>query len=71
MKEHLTDLSKPCQASLARVALIAKACTDDVKRDCADVKRGHGRIERCLGSPLAKLSEACKDALAQAAAGAR
>jgi hypothetical protein len=51
--------------------LIAKACTDDVKRDCADVKRGHGRIERCLGSPLAKLSEACKDALAQAAAGAR
>ncbi len=67
MKEHLQDLSKPCQAVLARLAAAAKACTADIKQSCADVRRGHGRIELCLESNLAKLSGGCKDALAQAA----
>ncbi len=71
VKEHLKDLSKPCQASLARLAAVATACTADIKQHCADVKRGHGRIELCLESSLADLSDGCKDALARAAAGAR
>ncbi len=71
VKEHLKDLSRPCQASLARLAAVAKACTADIKQDCTGVKRGHGRIELCLESHLADLSDGCKDALAQAAAVSR
>jgi hypothetical protein len=69
VKEHLKDLSAPCQASLARLAAINKACAADVKQTCASVKPGHGRVEACLQSALADLSDACKDALAQVAAG--
>jgi len=68
-KEHLKDLSQPCQASLGRLAALDEACAADIRQHCASVKPGHGRVEACLGSALADLSDACKDGLAQAAAG--
>ena len=50
-------------------AVNVKACAADVKQHCADVKAGEGRLEACMKSHAADLSDACKVALANSAAG--
>ena len=50
-------------------AVNVKACAADVKQHCADVKAGEGRLEACMKSHVANLSDACKVALANSAAG--
>jgi len=69
IKAHVSDLSAPCQAVLAKAAAFGKVCGADIKKICADVKPGGGRIEACMKSHLAEVSEPCKDAMTQAAAG--
>ena len=44
---------------------IAEACGGDIKQFCADVKRGGGRILRCLRDNGSKLSGSCKTTLAE------
>jgi hypothetical protein len=69
IKSHVSDLSAPCQAVLAKAAAIGKACGADIKKVCADVKPGGGRIDACMKSHLSEVSDPCKDAMTQAAAG--
>jgi hypothetical protein len=69
IKSHVSDLSAPCQAVLAKAAAIGKACGADIKKVCADVKPGGGRIDACMKSHLFEVSDPCKDAMTQAAAG--
>lgn len=38
-----------------------KACADDVKKFCAGVKAGEGRIMQCLKAHTQELSPACAD----------
>ena len=40
-----------------------KPCVGDIKKLCADVKPGEGRIKACIKSHLADLSETCQDRL--------
>lgn len=68
IKDHLKDLSGPCQAKFAALAAGSKACVGDVKENCKDAKPGRGRIRECLRSALANLSDACKDSISKAAA---
>ena len=68
VKEHLKDLSAPCQARVAALAAGSKVCVADVKERCADVRPGRGRIRECLKSALANLSDACKDSISKAVA---
>jgi len=68
VKEHIKDLSAPCQARVAALAAGSKACVADVKERCADVRPGRGRIRECLKSALADLSDACKDSISKAVA---
>jgi hypothetical protein len=63
VREHMKELSKPCQELFARARAVAKACAADVKTHCADVQRGGGRIGKCLREHLDALSPPCKDAL--------
>jgi len=42
-----------------------KACADDVKKLCAGVKAGEGRIMQCLRTHSQELSPACADMLQQ------
>lgn len=42
-----------------------QACQEDVKKFCADIKPGEGRIHQCLSQHEAKLSAACRDARGQ------
>lgn len=68
VKEHLKDLSAPCQAKLAALAAGSKACRADVKERCGDARPGRGRIRECLRSTLANLSDACNESISNAVA---
>jgi hypothetical protein len=68
VKEHFQDLSTPCQNFLAATAAAAKACTADVKQHCADARRPAAKVV-CLKSALVNLSDDCKSAISQIAAG--
>ena len=68
VKKHLGDLSAPCQDLLAKTAAAAKVCTDDVKQRCADKRRRAAKLV-CIKSALTSLSDDCKSAISQVAAG--
>jgi hypothetical protein len=68
VKEHLNDLSPPCQNLVAGAAAAAKACTADLKQQCADARRRVAKVA-CIKSALANLSDDCKSAVSQIAAG--
>jgi hypothetical protein len=70
VKEHFKDLSEPCENLVAATAAAAKACTADVKQHCADARRRAAKVV-CLKSALVDLSDACKSAISQVAAGRR
>jgi hypothetical protein len=46
-----------------------RACAADVKKLCANVERGDGRIAQCLRDKADQLSPGCKAQLEKAAAG--
>ena len=64
VKEHLTEFSEPCQARLAKIAAIGKACKADVTKSCAGKSRLG--LVTCMKEALGNLSDPCKDALAEA-----
>jgi hypothetical protein len=45
---------------------IGQVCMADIRMTCANMQPGGGRILACLQSNTDKLSQPCKDALAQA-----
>jgi hypothetical protein len=70
IKEHMKDLSAPCQNLLSRAAAAKEACAADVKQKCADTRRRRAKIA-CIKNALADLSDACKSAISEVAAGKR
>ena len=70
LKEHVNDLSAPCQNWLAFTATAAKVCRADVRQHCADARGRRGRVD-CLKSTLANLSDDCKSAISRFAAHGR
>ncbi|HEY1752129.1 MAG TPA: cysteine rich repeat-containing protein [Caulobacteraceae bacterium] len=48
------------------MAAVRQACAADLKKYCADVQPGGGRIGECMRAHVASLSGACKSALMQA-----
>jgi hypothetical protein len=42
---------------------------EDVKKSCAGIKPGGGRIETCIKDHFADMSDACKEMISQAAGG--
>jgi Cysteine rich repeat len=60
-------VSLPCQLALVKQAAIRKACKGDVKKNCADIVPGSGRIEACMKDHFADMSEECKETISQAA----
>jgi hypothetical protein len=68
IKTRFKDFSLPCQRAAIKAAAVAKACRADVKKNCADIKPGGGRIEDCVKDHLADMSEACKERIISQAA---
>jgi len=53
------------------VAQGAKACVEDVKKNCAGVEPGQGRIAECVKKHVGDVSAPCQQLLASAAAAAK
>ena len=68
IKQHLNELSAPCQDLLAATAEAAKVCRDEVKQRCADASGRAAKLV-CIKSALTSLSEDCKSAISKVAAG--
>ena len=62
IKENLKDLPA-CKDRLSKVAAADKACREDVKKQCGDV-RGRAQKVKCVAGALSDLGDACKTAIA-------
>jgi hypothetical protein len=51
------------------VAVTGKVCKADVAKLCAGIEPGTGGIRACIKSHMAEVSDACRDAMSQVAAG--
>jgi hypothetical protein len=69
IKTHFKDFSLPCQLALVRTRAVGKACKADVKKICAGITPGGGRIETCMKDHFADMSDACKAIISQAGGG--
>jgi hypothetical protein len=72
--EHKDALAARCLRAVRRakrVSVFRQRCGDDVKRLCAEIQPGDGRILRCLRAGDTSLSTACRDHLARLARPAR
>ena len=67
IKARFKEFSLSCQLALVKLAAIKKACKGEVKRICADIVPGGGRIEACMKEHFADMSEGCKKTISQAA----
>jgi hypothetical protein len=78
-KEDSTMLQRPVLALLGACLALAfhvavaqqkppagqdRACAEDAKKFCSDVRPGGGRVVRCLGKHDAELAPACRQQLA-------
>jgi hypothetical protein len=70
IKDHVKDLSAPCQNLLSRAAAAKEACAADVKQKCSDARGRRAKLS-CVRNTLADLSDACKSAISELAAGKR
>jgi hypothetical protein len=69
IKTRYKDFSLPCQLALVKARAVGKACRADVKKSCAGIKPGGGRIETCIKDHFADMSDACKEMISQAGGG--
>ena len=65
----MNDLSPTCQDRLLTVAVSGKVCKADVTKLCAGIEPGTGGIRTCIKSHMAEVSDPCRDAMSQTAAG--
>jgi hypothetical protein len=70
LRSHKSEFSQECQdkgaARKAHTKMAMKDCKEDVKKLCAGVERGEGRIIKCLKENTEKLSASCKSHLEKA-----
>ena len=64
LRSHKDEFSKECQEKAelrkAEFKIAVKDCKNDVKKVCAGIEHGDGRIIKCLKENTEKLSPACK-----------
>jgi hypothetical protein len=65
LREHFAELSPACKELQSRaVASMAKEgeepCHADIKKHCAEIKPGGGRLEECLKAHEAELAPSCR-----------
>ncbi len=68
LREHDSQLSAACRYKLAattrRVEEARQVCGDDLRKFCAEVAPGGGRLLKCLKQHMKELSPECREILA-------
>jgi hypothetical protein len=59
----LYDASAQLQHAVASLTYVANECSDDLKKHCANVEAGEGRLAACLKKNEKDVSQRCKDAM--------
>lgn len=59
----LYDASTQLQHAVATLTYVANECADDLKKHCADVEAGGGRLAACLKKNEKDVAQRCKDAM--------
>jgi hypothetical protein len=73
LRQHESELSASCRIQLERMqsrgrrrrAGLRSACDGDIRKHCATVKRGEGRVRTCLQQHEADLSPGCREFLSR------
>src|SRR5690242_9252048 len=61
MRSGFVVLTALLLSGSAAVAQAGKPCADDIKKLCAGIQPGEGRIKACIKSHLTELSPTCQD----------
>ena len=61
MRSGFVILTALLLSGSAAVAQASKPCADDIKKLCAGIQPGEGRIKACIKSHLTELSPTCAD----------
>ena len=61
MRSGFVILTALLLSGSAAVAQAGKPCADDIKKLCAGIQPGEGRIKACIKSHLTELSPTCQD----------
>jgi hypothetical protein len=59
----LYDASAQLEHAVATLTYVANECADDLKKHCANVEAGGGRLAACLKKNEKDVSQRCKDAM--------
>jgi hypothetical protein len=59
----LYDASAQLEHAIATLTYVANECADDLKKHCAAVEAGGGRLAACLKKNEKDASQRCKDAM--------
>jgi len=59
----LYDAAAQLQHAVAALTYAANECKDDLKKYCADIKPGEGRLLNCIDKHDKEVSDRCKQAL--------
>ncbi len=60
----LYQASAALEQAVAAIGYVGRACRSDIQTLCPETQPGDGRILECLGGQEEKVSQACKDAVA-------
>ncbi len=67
LREHDSQLSEACRNKVATTSKLAEevqqACGNDLKKFCAEVVPGGGRLKECLKQHVKEISPGCREKL--------
>jgi hypothetical protein len=63
----LYDAAVQLERAVAALTYMANECADDLDQFCSDVAIGQGRLAECLDKNSEKVSQRCKNAVAEVA----
>ena len=66
IKTRFREFSLPCQIAAVKYATFRRTCHQEVKKHCAGIAPGEGRVEVCIRDHFAELGKDCTKTILQA-----
>jgi hypothetical protein len=69
IKSNFKSFSQTCQNAVTTRVELVKSCKNDVKKNCAGVLPGGGRLKSCIKANFVRFSRPCQSAMVRARLG--